>query len=118
MGLVEGVGRAFGLIDESRLTEDTLALMLRYGRAPTPGKLRKGCDQIMQPVAKGDLGPGDIVLMAWRRYPQHMGIVATVNGRLTLIHCYEKEGRCVEHGLTTEWDDRIVRCYKYHGVDY
>jgi len=84
-----------------------------YGRTPYRGLLEATLDaqtcldrvQVMQ--------AGDVLLMKWKAEPMHL---AVWTGE-TVIHAYESVGKCVEHGLDAAWRARIVRAYRFRGVE-
>ena len=45
--------------------------------------------------------------------PQHLAIYTGE----TIIHAYEAVGRCCEHRLSSMWKARIVRLYRFAGVE-
>lgn len=85
-----------------------------YPRLPGGGLLESALDA--QPCLRrvADMQPGDIVLMRFGFGPQHLGFVDGEN----LIHAYQPYGKVCEHRLTDEWRQRIVRIYRFIGVDH
>ena len=59
-----------------------------------------------------DLRPGNFLMMRFGREPQHLAICAGD----TIIHAYETVGQCCEHRLSSTWEARIVRVYRFRGV--
>ena len=87
-----------------------------YGRSPASGHLELTLDS--QPDLNRVLDidarqPGDLLLMRFAREPQHLAVLVGEN----IIHAYASIGRCVEHRLDLSWARRIVRVYRFVGVD-
>jgi len=60
-----------------------------------------------------DMQAGDILVMRFRREPQHVAIFTGEN----IIHSYSTVGICCEHILDNTWRRRIVRIYRIVGVE-
>lgn len=84
-----------------------------YGREPHRGLLRAGLQENLIPVT--DMQPGDVLEMRIVSDPQH---VALYTGT-TLIHAlWQRGGGAVrEHSFDQRWRDRVVRVYRFPGVD-
>lgn len=84
-----------------------------YPTRPFAGQLEAAIDA--QPGLRrvDDMQPGDILLMRFDGEPQHLAIFA---GR-TIIHAYAKSRIVCEHDFTREWAARVVRVYRFNGVD-
>lgn len=102
-GVVIGVAHALGLSDF-----DTTC----YGREPHRGQLRALLDEHMDKVAEPQ--PGDVLVMVFDIEEQHLAILTDSN---TLIHAYEKVGKCVEHRYSDVWAARTRAAYRYRGLD-
>jgi len=84
-----------------------------YPRYPYQGMMEKIMSEQSNVVkVDGEPQKGDIILMRFGKEPQHLGIY-TGNG---LIHAYETVGKCVEHGLDEQWQNKIVSIYRFVGV--
>jgi len=105
-GLVIAVARQLG-IDHTDVAG--------YGRRPHLGLLDETLDNqsCLAVVAPAEALPGDILLMRFAKEPQHLAIYA---GQ-TIIHSWEAPGKVVEHGLDAIWSNRIVRVYRFTGVE-
>lgn len=117
VGLINGVGRALEVMDWS---EERWAPYRAYGRTPNPSRMRRGMETFLEQVGHGfaDVKPGLIVWLQWRdSLPMHLGIVATFEDRLTVIHAYNGVNKCVEHGFVDPWPDRVESVWKYPGLD-
>jgi len=86
-----------------------------YGRTPANGHLERSLDSqpCLERVALGDRKSGDLLLMRFASDPQHLAICAGD----TIIHAYESVGQCCEHRLSSMWAARIVRVYRFRGVE-
>lgn len=98
-GLVVGVGQALGLPVQDHPPG--------YARLPDGVSLR-ACVE-MQCARIGALAPGAILLMRWEADPQHLAIVSALREGFGMIHAWAGIRRVVEHGLTPEWQERIVQ---------
>ena len=81
------------------------------------GRLQRLLDDYMLPVAPADRQIGDVALMRFVREPQHVAILDRDGGRWLIIHAYQRVGACVRHGLDRAWAARIVRLYRFRGID-
>ncbi|MDO9007218.1 MAG: NlpC/P60 family protein [Deltaproteobacteria bacterium] len=84
-----------------------------YSRTPNNAMLEYWADR--QPFLTRETIPqaGDILLMRFAGEPQHVAIFTGEN----LIHAYEAIGRVVEHRLDAKWRKRIVRAYRFKGIE-
>jgi len=82
-----------------------------YGRSPSGGLLESALDAqpclVRVPLAERQ--SGDVLLMRFEGDPQHLSICAGE----TIIHAYAQVRKVCEHGLTDEWQRRIVRVYRF-----
>lgn len=87
-GLIIGVARALGLVPADFDVGG-------YGTAPD-GRLLAMCQAHMRPVTRDAMQPGDVVVVAVKSDPQHMGILAPYpGGRLAMIHATSTGARGV-----------------------
>lgn len=63
-------------------------------------------------VRVDDLKPGDIVSVDFFGKTRHVGIIGEHNGRLTIIHTYNRPAKVIEHGLDEKWIRRIKGIYR------
>lgn len=82
-----------------------------YGREPTNGQMRMLLEEHMDKATMPL--PGDALLFAFDVMEQHLGILTDTN---TIIHAYEKVGKCVEHRYSDCWVARTRGIYRYRGV--
>lgn len=86
-----------------------------YGRTPANGQLERSLDEqpCLERVALNERQAGDLLLMRFVSDPQHLAICAGE----TIIHAYESVGQCCEHRLSSLWAARIVRVYRFRGIE-
>ncbi len=86
-----------------------------YGRTPANGQLERTLDAqpCLERVSLANRAAGDVLLMRFASEPQHLAICAGE----TIIHAYEAAGLCCEHRLSSMWAARIVRVYRFIGVE-
>jgi NlpC/P60 family putative phage cell wall peptidase len=98
-GLVIGVGQALGLPVQDHPPG--------YARLPDGVSLRACVEG--QCTRIPELEQGAILLLRWEADPQHLAIVSMLpEGFIGMIHAWAGIRRVVEHGLTPEWQARIV----------
>ena len=87
-----------------------------YGRTPANGQLEQSLDSqpCLERVMLNDHQPGDLLLMRFASDPQHLAILTD---QQTIIHAYESVGICCEHRLSSMWAARIVRVYRFRGIE-
>lgn len=90
---------------------------LYYSRIPNPrmmgAKLSKYFDRLDFPI-RSPAPDGAIAWIEWRdRLPMHLAIMATFEGRRTMIHAYEHVGAVVEHTFSKEWQRRVNSWWKF-----
>jgi NlpC/P60 family putative phage cell wall peptidase len=112
-GLVVGVAHALGLPVQDHPPG--------YARLPDGVSLR-AC--VERQCARIDaLEPAAVLLLRWAEAPQHVALVSTLPAGFGMIHAWAGVRRVVEHGLTPEWQERIVRdhgallIYRLPGVE-
>ena len=86
-----------------------------YPRLPRGARLESALDGqgALVRISLSDISPGDVLLMRFGRDPQHLAITTGTS----IIHAYAPTGRVVEHGFTDEWKNRVVRAYRFVGVE-
>lgn len=110
-GLVIGVARALGVVPADFDVNG-------YGRQPD-GTLLDVCDAHLHRVPRGQMQPGDVVVLAYERDPQHMGIVVPYRGSadmLGLVHAADLAGKVIEHRLIWHTGMTFRRAYSFPGV--
>jgi cell wall-associated NlpC family hydrolase len=110
-GLVVGVGRACGLLPAEADVEG-------YSRQPD-GSLLPTCDKYLQRISAVDIQPGDVLVIAVDREPQHVALVGNYrHGGLSIIHAVStaRPPRVIETRLMLARNLRIVAAYSFPGV--
>lgn len=94
-----------------------------YAQQPDKTSIVDACDLYLTRVPKDQAQPGDVIVIAWDRWPQHLGIMgvyALAPEHRTLIHAFQRQGekkaKVVEHRLTPDLMRRIVRAYRFPEV--
>lgn len=88
-----------------------------YGRLPDGASLQRALEEARCTPYR--LEPGALVLMRFRREPQHLAIVGDyLHGGLSLIHGLSTAAAVVEHRLDDAWRKRIVSAWAIPGVSY
>ncbi len=93
-----------------------------YSRHPSAGLLESALDTqpCLERVAVDSMNPGDILLMCFDGEPQHLAIFAGWSPAYQgdgIIHAWAQARKVAEHVLTDEWRNRIVRVYRFAGVE-
>lgn len=86
-----------------------------YSRLPNAAMLEWWLDQqpFLERASLADMQPADLLLMRFKGEPQHLAVFTGD----TIVHAYQAVGRVVEHGLDAKWRRRIVRAYRFHGLE-
>lgn len=119
VGLIIAVGLATGVLE---ITADQWRPYAGYSRTPNPRRMGEAMAEFLIPLelaARPDALPpdGTVAWLQWREdLPMHLGILATFEGRRTLIHAFEHVGKCVEHGFAAEWPNRVASWWCYPGL--
>jgi len=114
-GLVGGVAVALGLVPPDWWTASFDPQFAGYPEQPPPGLLERACDSFMPRTDAPQ--PGDVVMVEFLRYPQHLGILAPyVHGGLSIVHSLRVLG-VREHRLAPGLNAQIVRAYRFPGID-
>lgn len=85
-----------------------------YGRAPDPDLLLAGCDLLLDEIRPREARPGDVLVLRFKRDPQHFAILTTPTA---IIHALSTVGKVAEARLDTAWLKRIFAAYRYRGVE-
>ena len=65
-----------------------------------------------------EMRPGDALVLRMPNRPCHMAIIGEYNGRLTLIHAYNRiKEEVVEHHIDEYWRRQVVACFRFPGVE-
>ncbi len=111
VGLLVGVGRELGMVAPDFDVEP-------YPRIPDGVTLLGRAGLHLTPAEPGaPLQPGDIVVVRFRKYPQHFGIVGEhVHGGLSIVHADALSDRCVETRLMFSPTMLHVATFKFPGA--
>lgn len=116
-GLIGGVAVALGLLPADWWETAFDPEFAGYARVPDGDALLHIAARFLTPIEPAQAGPGDVVLIRWRRDPQHFGLVADhPEGGLSVIHAASQQGRVLEQGLREAWQRRMVGAYRLPGV--
>lgn len=91
-----------------------------YPRSPYDGQLEKQLESqpCLERIAVSDIKEGDILCMRITRAPQHIAFHAgTIEGLPYIIHASEMHGGVVHHRLDKGWSSKIMRAYRFVGVE-
>ncbi len=91
-----------------------------YSRRPSGGLLESALDAQPCLMRVGSMVPGDVLLMRFAGDPQHLAIYAGFNEAYEdagIVHALLQARKVCEHRLTDEWRSRIVRIYRFSGVE-
>lgn len=106
IGLVKDCFAAYGLRD-----------WLDYGTQPLNGLLESRAREVLgSPLAKPDMRPADIVLIALPKVIRHVGIVGDYPGGLSLIHTSGSTKFVTEHRIDEKWMRRIRIVHRIEGA--
>lgn len=114
IGLVRGVGRSLGMPEAIAFDND--ARFKGYSRPPNPRVLLEACAIYLENIPIEDLLPGDVVLGRIENDPQHFGIISAIDPAY-IIHADAKNKKVVENGVNSEWRSKILRAYRYRGIE-
>lgn len=87
-----------------------------YDRSPEPVSLIATCDRYLDPITQGEMTLGDIPVFRFKRHPQHFAIISELKP-LSMVHALRGTGRVAEHRIDDLWRSRIVRVYRFRGID-
>lgn len=110
VGLVIGVARALALVPPAFDVPP-------YPRAPDGTSLLALTDAHMTRLPQDAMQPGDVVVVAFDREPQHLGVVGDYrHGGLSIIHAHSVHGSVIETRLFFSRSLRFVAAYQLPGV--
>ena len=103
-GVVIGTADALGLISSF---EDK-----PYAKSPSANQLRTTLKNYMIEIPVSEALPGDVLLFAFDREPQHVGFLTDIG----ILHAYAQVRKCIEHSLDDTWGKRIRGAYRFKGI--
>lgn len=89
-----------------------------YRRLPDGHSLMRHLRENMRDeVSEKEMQPGDMIVLAWDRFPHHVGILGDYHlGGLSLIHANNNTGRVDEQRLVLSDKARFVAAFRFPGV--
>lgn len=90
-----------------------------YRRSPRPAQMIAILEEHLDRVAIDDARVGDVGFF-WvlkPELPQHVGIIVDRPGGLAVVHAVADMKRAVEHVLSGFWRERLLRVYRFRGLD-
>lgn len=119
VGVILGVGVELGFITADQ--DKAFQRFRGYARTPNPRRMREGMIEYLRPFhgPRNQIPPdGTIGWFEWREeLPMHLAIVATFEGRRTMIHAFESIERCVENSLDDVWLSRVNSWWQFNGAE-
>lgn len=91
-----------------------------YPRTPFGGELERQLDAqpCLSPIPVDQAGKGDILIMRMTKQPQHIAIHAGDEaGYPCVIHASEMHGKVCHHRIDELWRARVVRAYRFEGLE-
>lgn len=115
VGLILGVGLELGIMGSD--TDRLFARFRGYSRVPNPRRMQEGMELFLDPTPLTAHTPGAVGWLQWRDdLPMHLAVMATFEGRPTMIHSYKEAGKCVEHDFDQVWESRLNSIWSYRDV--
>lgn len=93
---------------------------LDYPRTPFDGQLEGILDSqpSLRRIDKAELDRGDVLCMRMARDPQHIAIYfGLIDGHPYICHGSSEHGKVAIHRLDELWGARIVRVYRFEGLE-
>ena len=85
-----------------------------YSMRPDTALLKQQLDRFLVPIALGEVGVADIVLLKVQGSPQHLAILSDypMEGELGMIHAYAPARKVVEHRYDSFWQRDTYAAYR------
>ncbi len=112
IGLVGGTALALGIPGAREWADD--ASLHCYGPTPDPRVLIGACDRLLVRIPLHTAIPGDVLVMAFEKEPQHFGIITQL-APMMLIHAYRSVRMVVENGIGMS-RVKLLRAYSFRGI--
>lgn len=87
-----------------------------YSKTPEPRKLVALANRYLDPIRIADIQAADVVMIRVEEDPQHFAIVVAVEPVPYMIHASNLTGRVVKNRLDPRWRARVLRAYRYRGI--
>ena len=110
LGLLMGIARELDIKDIcgtpicQRDTRD-------YTRTPDTTRLHAALFDALKRKPIEEAEAGDIALLTIKGSPQHLGIISTLDGSLSIIHAYAQARKVVEHTLDVYWRAQLIAVF-------
>lgn len=114
LGLVGGVARDRGTAEGLAWAADPN--FKGYGRTPHARTLLEGTDKYLERIRLAEVTAGDILLMKFAVEPQHFAFISRMDPTY-IIHASSSHRKVVEHRLDEVWRSRVIRAYRYRGLE-
>lgn len=114
IGFVAGVAYELGIDGAAQWKSDQK--LHQYARQPDPAVLVAACDALMQRIPVGQANVADVLVMRFEKEPQHFGLLVE-REPMRMIHAWASARKVAEHDVDTLWRSRIVRAYRFRGVE-
>lgn len=114
IGLIGGVALELGIEGSDEWKRDPS--LHCYGREPDPRMLLAAVVGYLDPVARDDMAPGDVLLLRFNAEPQHFAIMSGDDPEM-MVHAYAQARKVVENRIDDVWRKRILRAYSFRGLD-
>lgn len=91
-----------------------------YPRTPYDGELERQMDAqpALRRIPVDEAEKGDILVMRMTSAPQHIALHAgESNGYPCVIHASEEHGKVCHHRIDELWRARVVRAYRFEGLE-
>lgn len=110
VGLVVCVARELGVLPSN-------VDVTGYGRIPDGKALMHHLTAHLDEVQKEDMAPGDVVCVAFDKWPQHVGILGNyIHGGLSLIHADMDRVKVIETRLMFSQAMRFVAAFRWRAA--
>jgi len=94
--------------------------LVSYGLLPNPKSMKAAIAQHFVSISENDMDDGDIGFfsVAGAGHPMHLAVMATLNGRRTMIHAdsHTKKRVVVEVGYAAQWPAWLDSWWRYPGA--
>lgn len=120
LGLVMGIASSLKL--KSRATNPPPLIsnydIVNYPKIPNASLLIDSLSLHLYEIDLSTIEPADVVVIKFDNNPQHLALIADypTPPNLGLIHCYLEARKVVEHILDTDWQNKLVKAYRFLDV--
>lgn len=83
-----------------------------YSRNPNGDYLIRMCELYFNPIPMDEILPGDILVFAWGKEPQHLALYTDIG----ILHAHVRVKKVVEHIYDDPWKKRTVAAYRIKGI--